>query len=339
MIDDDLLAALNKGKNLLALSGGADSTALFFALMDKKIAFDCAIVNYHAREESDLEAVYVKELCEKYDKRLYMQDAALGERNFEANARKIRYDFFEKIISERGFDALIIAHQLNDWLEWFLMQLCKGAGFFELSGMRYIEDRDRYRLIRPLLATSRDEIERYIEKRKIKTFFDRSNLDRRFLRNRFRADFAAPMTSLYKEGIRRTFAALQTDRARFETIDTQITIERLTVIDNGAIDAMRRADLALKKAGVLPSASERLKLNARESFVASRKIAVCFAREAIWIAPYETAVMTKIFRETCRRLAIPPHIRAYMFNARIDPNSIDIFLCRNSITADRSDRP
>ncbi|MDR2638911.1 MAG: tRNA lysidine(34) synthetase TilS [Helicobacteraceae bacterium] len=339
MIDHNLLERLRESKNLLAFSGGVDSTALFFALIDDAIDFDCAIVNYHTRENSDLEAAYAKELCDRYDKRLYTLDAKLGESAIEASARKIRYDFFETIVADHGYGNLITAHQLNDWLEWFLMQTCKGAGFFELSGMRHIEDRGRYRLIRPLLSTSRDEIEGFINNRKIKVFLDISNGSRRFLRNRFRIDFAAPLMRLSKEGIKRTFLALQNDRARFETTDTQIKIERLTVIYTNAIDAIRKADLALKNLGVLSSWKERAKLNAQKNFVAARKIAVCFSLEAIWIAPYEKAAPTKKFRERCRIMSVPPHIRPYLFNASIDLDLIDIFLRRNSTAADRPDRP
>ncbi|MDR2151680.1 MAG: tRNA lysidine(34) synthetase TilS [Helicobacteraceae bacterium] len=338
MISRDLLTALKNGKNLLAFSGGVDSTALFFTLMENDAQFDCAIVNYHTRAQSDLEVSYAKELCEKYEKKLYVLDVKLSDNNFEANARKIRYAFFEQVIRENGYETLITAHQLNDWFEWFLMQTCKGAGFFELIGTRHIDDRGSYRLIRPLLSVTRDEIERYVNDRKIKTFIDRSNADRRFLRNKFRVDFAAPILDRYKEGIKRTFAALQNDYQRFQTTDSQRCVKQLTIIDKNAIDAIRKADLALKRLGILPSKSERVKMQKEESFIAARKIAICFFNGAIWIAPYEKTVMTKTFRESCRRLKIPPHIRGYIFNARIDPYSIDIFSNQNSTTGDRQNR-
>ncbi|MDR0665225.1 MAG: tRNA lysidine(34) synthetase TilS [Helicobacteraceae bacterium] len=338
MIDRNLLSALKNSKNLLAFSCGVDSTALFFLLMDGKIAFDCAIVNYHTRKESDLEVSYAKELCEKYDKTLYIRDAKLEQSNFEANARKIRYDFFEEVIGKHSYDTLITAHQLNDRLEWFLMQLCKGAGFFELSGMRREEDRDAYRLVRPLLNISKDELQDYIEKLGVKFFIDSSNADRRFLRNRFRADFAAPLIDRYKEGIKRTFAALHSDRDRFQTTTSQKTTKRLTVIDKSAPDAIFQTDLTLKKSGVLPSKAERLKMQKEENFIASRKIAVCFDGAFIWVAPYEKATMIKEFRELCRKLKIPPHIRGYIFNARIDPRSIDIPLSQSPTIGDCFDR-
>jgi tRNA(Ile)-lysidine synthase len=324
MIDPDVIGALKKSKNLLAFSAGIDSTALFFILTESEIDFDCAIVDYGVRKDSEDEVEYAKELCNRYNRRLFTLKARKIEKNFEANARKIRYDFFEAIIREYRYDVLITAHQLNDWTEWFLMQFSKGAGLFELCGMRVSEKRGAYSLIRPLLKTSREELENYIRDRGIKAYVDASNLDRRFLRNRFRADFAEPLMKLRKEGIKRTFDALQNDRKRFESTSGVKSVKLLTVVDRRAIDALHQVDLALKKLGRLTSKAERDKLERGEDFIAARKIAVSFTIGAIWIAPYEKIALEKKFREKCRKLKIPPKIRSYIFTVGLDPDSIDI---------------
>ncbi|MDR2033280.1 MAG: tRNA lysidine(34) synthetase TilS [Helicobacteraceae bacterium] len=324
MINSELLKELKESKNLLAFSAGIDSTALFYILIDGAIDFDCAIVNYHTRKNSDKEMIYAKELCEKYHKKLFIKDAKIEQNNFEANARKIRYDFFEKIIKDHSYDALLTAHQLNDWAEWFLMQFCKGAGFFELNGTRYVERRDNYKLIRPLLKTSKEELQSYLNDRKIVAFYDESNTDRRFLRNRFRADFTDRLLAEHKEGIRRTFNALQNDRERFETKEFIKRLAKLTLVDQNAIDAIHQVDIAIKKLGRLTTKNERAKIEKGEDFIAARKIAVCFTDKAIWIAPFERAITPKKFREECRKLKIPAKIRAYIFNAKITPESIDI---------------
>ncbi|MDR1911199.1 MAG: tRNA lysidine(34) synthetase TilS [Helicobacteraceae bacterium] len=324
LIADEPLEELKKGKNLLAFSAGIDSTALFYILIDCAIDFDCAIVNYHTRKNSDKEVIYAKELCEKYHKKLFIKEAKIDQKNFEANARKIRYDFFEKIIKDHSYDALLTAHQLNDWAEWFLMQFCKGAGFFELNGMRYVERRENYKLIRPLLKTSKEELQNYLNDRGIVAFYDESNDDRRFLRNRFRADFTDRLLAEYKAGIKLTFNALQNDRKRFETSDATKSFSKLTLVDKNAIDAAHQVDIAIKKLGRLTTKNERAKIEKGEDFIAARKIAVCFTDKAIWIAPFERAITPKKFREECRKLKIPVKIRAYIFNAKITPDSIDI---------------
>jgi tRNA(Ile)-lysidine synthase len=64
-----------------------------------------------------------------------MLNAEKIEKNFEARAREIRYNFFEELIKEYHYDNLITAHHLGDRFEWMLMQFCKGAGCAEIAGM------------------------------------------------------------------------------------------------------------------------------------------------------------------------------------------------------------
>lgn len=124
-------------KNLLAFSAGVDSTALFFMLLEQGIPFDIAIVNYNVREQSKEEVTYALSLALEYNKQRFVHDVELeSQSNFEKNARDIRYAFFEELIEEYGYETLLTAHQLNDKLEWFLMQLGKGAGLSELLGLQ-----------------------------------------------------------------------------------------------------------------------------------------------------------------------------------------------------------
>ena len=67
MLEQNSLKVLKNKKNLLAFSGGVDSTALFFLLQDQKIVFDIAIVNYNLREKAKEEVLYAKELAKKYN--------------------------------------------------------------------------------------------------------------------------------------------------------------------------------------------------------------------------------------------------------------------------------
>ena len=64
-------------KNLLAFSAGVDSSALFFLLLNAKIPFDIAIVNYNIREQSKDEVVYAKDLAKKYNKEIFIKDIVL----------------------------------------------------------------------------------------------------------------------------------------------------------------------------------------------------------------------------------------------------------------------
>ena len=117
------LEYLQNKKPLLAFSHGVDSTALFYLLDGAGVSFDCAMVNYQTRPSSLSEELSAKDLCKKYHKNLYIHRAylKLENSNFENSARDIRYKFFAKIMCEYDYDALILAHQLNDSLEWLLM--------------------------------------------------------------------------------------------------------------------------------------------------------------------------------------------------------------------------
>ena len=91
---------LSHSKNLLAFSAGVDSTTLLFLLLEAKISFDIAIVDYGLREESKEEVSYAKRLAKKYHFTCYIHEAEPIKKNFEANARAIRYEFFETLIEE-----------------------------------------------------------------------------------------------------------------------------------------------------------------------------------------------------------------------------------------------
>ncbi|HFU2366115.1 TPA: tRNA lysidine(34) synthetase TilS, partial [Campylobacter lari] len=145
MIDESLLK--NK-KNLLAFSHGSDSSALFFMLLNKNIDFDLALINYKTRKNSDKEEQSAKELAKKYNKKIFVKIATKIEKNFEANARAVRYEFFDEICKKYKYENLILAHNLNDKFEWFLMQFSKGAGLVELLGFKAVEKKENFIIVR-----------------------------------------------------------------------------------------------------------------------------------------------------------------------------------------------
>lgn len=125
-------------KHLLGFSGGADSIALFYALVEHSIAFDIAIVDYGLRAQSKEEVAYAHKLAASHDKRCFSAQAPAFKSNFEANARAFRYRFFASLIATLGYDSLLLAHHFNDRFEWFLLQLSKGAGISSLLGFEPI---------------------------------------------------------------------------------------------------------------------------------------------------------------------------------------------------------
>ncbi len=310
---------LKEKKNLLAFSAGVDSSALFFLLLENNIPFDIALVNYGTRENSNKEEAHAKTLADKYNLVCHTIKAPKFTVHFEKNARDFRYHFFEELIEVHHYDTLLTAHQLNDQLEWLLMRLTKGAGASELIGLEPVSQRKGYRLLRPLLEYSKDELVEYLESHQYPYFVDESNRDEKYERNLFRKQFSDPLIARYKEGIKRSFGYLRDDKERlekdFEVIYSQ---KELRVLKLHTLSAKgKAADLALKELGYLLSASQRQEIEKEKSLVIGGEWAIELHDDTLYIAPYSTANMPKAFKEECRVLKVPSKIRAYCFEEDI----------------------
>ena len=240
MLETSALDTLKDKKNLLAFSAGIDSTALFFLLLKHGIKFDIAIVNYHTRLQSDDEVKYAKELSKRHDLKCYTLDAPKIEKNFEAKAREIRYNFFEETINSHDYDNLITAHHLGDGFEWMLMQFCKGAGCAEIAGMLKEQNRGYYTLVRPLLHLEKQELLDYLDKYKIKYFVDESNLNKEIKRNSFRHNHSAPLLDKYLSGIKKSFDYIDQDR---ESLIPEIVIQTIRDFTYFKSSYNQRADI------------------------------------------------------------------------------------------------
>ncbi|WP_321469776.1 tRNA lysidine(34) synthetase TilS [Halarcobacter sp.] len=308
-------------RNLLAFSAGVDSTALFFLLLEKKIPFDIAIVNYNQREQSKAEVEYAKELANRYEKKIYIKDVKLNNiSNFEKKARDIRYDFFEQLIKENNYETLITAHQLNDKLEWFLMQLSRGAGLLELIAFDKITQKDSYKIYRPLLDITKTQLQEYLDKKNIQYFIDITNFDEKYKRNYFRKNFSNKFLDEFQEGIKRSFEYLKNDIESLSIKEIPVYKEKdLEVFENLNDNNLniRLLDLSLKKRGILLSKAQRDEILKQKELVISHKISISITPKYIFISPYELCTMDKNFKEKCRLARIPKNIRAYIFKENI----------------------
>jgi len=309
-------------KNLLAFSAGVDSTALFFLLLEQNIPFDIAIVNYNIRTQSKEEIFYAKELAIKYNKEIFIFDTSIeNSSNFEKKARDIRYAFFEEIINKYSYKNLITAHQLNDKLEWFMMQLSKGAGLIELIGFNEFEQKDIYKIYKPLLNITKNELEIYLQKNNLKYFVDESNFDEKYKRNFFRHNFSNKFLDKFSSGVKKSFEYLQNDlnsmNIQYEAIKK---IDELEIFLNQNDDNLniRTIDLSIKKRGILLSNAQRNEIIKQKELTISHKINISICKDYIWIAPISNSVMDKKFKDMCRINNIPRNIRAYISYKRID---------------------
>lgn len=315
-------SAIKESKNLLAFSSGVDSTALFFLLLRENIPFDIAIVNYNLREQAKEELVYAKSLAQKHNKKIFIKELDLKNiSNFEKKARDIRYKFFEELIQKHSYDILITAHQLNDKLEWFLMQLSKGSGLIELLGMKTLEERKTYKIFRPLLNISKDELQNFLDKYSLKYFIDESNLQTKYKRNYFRHNFSNKFLEEFKIGIINSFSYLEKDLNSLNlNFKALVKIEELEIFKNLNDDNLniKVIDKALKQRGILLSSSQRKEILKQKEATISHKINIAINEKYIYLAPKVTNTIPKKIKELYRINKIPKNIRAYLYLKNIN---------------------
>ena len=315
-------SVIQNQKNLLAFSAGVDSSALFFLLLEQNIPFDIAIVNYNLRVQSKDEVFYAKNLASKYKKNIFLKETKIENiSNFEKNARDIRYKFFDEIILENSYENLITAHQLNDKLEWFMMQLSKGAGLVELIGFNEFEQKENYKIYKPLLNITKKELENYLKINNHKYFVDQSNFDEKYKRNYFRHTFSNKFLENFSSGVKKSFEYLQIDLDSLNIQNVPIKkIKELEIFLNQNDDNLniRTIDLSLKKRGFLLTSAQRNEILKQKEITISHKINISIQQNHIWIAPICSEFIEKKYKELYRINKIPKNIRTYIFREKIE---------------------
>ncbi|PHR69197.1 MAG: tRNA lysidine(34) synthetase TilS [Arcobacter sp.] len=316
----------NTSKNLLAFSAGIDSSALFFILLENNIPFDLAIVDYNVREQSKNEILYAQELALKYNKKCFVKNVFLDNNsNFEQEARNIRYTFFEELVSTHAYQRLFTAHQLNDKLEWFLMQFSKGAGLLEILGINENEKKENYYLTRPLLNVSKKSLLEYLDKNSLKYFIDESNLSSLYTRNKMRHEFSTSFLNKYEKGVIQSFSYLHNDLSSLKINKEALFKEKdLEIFRNLNDDNLniRIIDYSLKKRGLLLSKKQRDEILMQKELVVSHYFSIAIKERFIYIAKETKETMPKKFKEKCRVLKIPVNIRAYIYKENISLENI-----------------
>jgi tRNA(Ile)-lysidine synthase len=173
---------VRQGEPLLVMvSGGGDSVALLDIAV--RLGADVSVlhVNYGLRSDSALDETLVRELCAQLGLPLAAERVQLGtEGNLQERARNSRYALAEGLAA----GDYAAAHTASDQAETILYRLAVSPGSRALHGM----SPRRGRLVRPLLAVTREEVREYLRARGLEWREDPSNADRRFARARVRHD-------------------------------------------------------------------------------------------------------------------------------------------------------
>lgn len=198
-------------KVVLGVSGGADSIALLYSLnelIEYGLELIVAHLNHGIRgDEAKRDAEFVKETAKtlgltfvegEVDTLKYKEKNQLST---EDAARQLRYKFFDQVLSKHYATKLATAHTLDDQAETVLMRLLRGSGSKGLSGIPPVSKN----IIRPLIDTSRSEIEAYIKSKGVNWVEDSSNESDEFLRNKIRQNLV-PELETYNPQIKETLA-------------------------------------------------------------------------------------------------------------------------------------
>ena len=174
----------------VAVSGGADSVVLLCLLagLAPKLQFTPVVlhVNHHLRgAASEDDESFVRSLAEQLGLDFVLGDAFIGPGNLEQEARRARQGFFAQCRSSRDLQRVALGHTRSDQAETVLFRLLRGSGLTGLAAMRFVTNDG---LVRPLLATSREEVRTWAQAHGISWREDATNTDVHYTRNRLRLE-------------------------------------------------------------------------------------------------------------------------------------------------------
>lgn len=204
-------------KIIVAVSGGADSVCLLDVLNYLKrrlrLFLVVAHVNHGIRgKESDNEAHFVR--LKSYHFNLPFEQLSISvpsiarEKNLsiEQTGRILRYQFFKDLLKKYQAQKIALGHHMDDQVETILMRMIRGSGLQGLRGIPQV----RSHFIRPLIESSRSEIEAYCHRCKIQYCVDSSNKEPKYLRNKIRHQLIPLLTEQYNSSVIRHLIQLQT---------------------------------------------------------------------------------------------------------------------------------
>lgn len=263
-------------KVIVAVSGGADSTALLFALNELKseyvLGLSIAHFNHMFRgaEEAKKDFDYVSALSRQLRLPLVRGRADVPKTakqtglSLEEAARNKRYEFLLRTAANMGASKIALGHTLDDQAETILMRLLRGTGLGGLRGIppsRKVEDK---LIIRPLIELWRSEVEEYLRNLNVRPRQDITNSMTQFLRNRIRSELI-PFFSRYNPNIKEVLArSAESFTYDYQTLADLIEkqFNRYAVLKAGLVKvdaaALKRKQVGIRR-GILRKAIEGLK--------------------------------------------------------------------------------
>jgi len=232
----------------VAVSGGADSVCLLYALLELAPRWDLRLSVLHLDhglrgEESRQDAEFVRALAARLGLPLSLREASVAQSpdNLEQAARHARLAFFRETIASGGIERVATGHTRSDQAETVLFRFLRGSGTAGLAGIRPVTSEG---IVRPLIEVERSEVRQFLIERGIVWREDSSNASLQFARNRIRHELLPQIAREWNPAIGETLAHTA-DWALAEEAWWDAEIDRLSsqhfTAQDGAI--LLRADL------------------------------------------------------------------------------------------------
>ena len=172
---------------VVGVSAGPDSMCLLDLLEKKTNKIVVCHINHNIRKQSIIEENYLKDYCQKHN--LIFESMTIKEykeNNFENEARKIRYSFYEEILKKYHSNKLFLAHHGDDLIETILMKIERQSNIEGYAGIKRISKLPNYEIIRPLLVYTKADLIEYNKSHNITYYIDSSNTNTDYTRNWYR---------------------------------------------------------------------------------------------------------------------------------------------------------
>jgi len=259
----------------VAVSGGADSVALLRSLTE--LAPDLGVVlfvlhlNHRLRgPDADADEQFVRELAAQLSLEAAIESedvasiATLYHLSLEAAGRRARYGFFQRAATALRLNCVATAHTRDDQAETILLRLLRGAGTSGLAGIHRTFDLSLLggnlpaasespspRLIRPLLSTTRQQVEQYLNSLGQPFRQDSSNLSPEFLRNRVRISLLPALERDYNPRLRQalceTADIAAAENAFFDDLTSSALGKNADPEQGVALEILQSQPLALQR--------------------------------------------------------------------------------------------
>jgi len=205
------------GKVLAAVSGGPDSVCLLKSLMEMRRDLDVEIVvgnlDHGIRgKESGEDSDFVRKLARDLGldcahRKMRVKTRRDRKKSLEECAREKRYKFLKEAAGKHGCDIIATGHTMDDQAETVLIRLITGASLKGMAGIPVVRYEGDLKIVRPLIGVEKKEVLDYLEAIRWEYCVDRTNKERKYLRNRIRHE-VLPFLRNYNPKIKRALVNL-----------------------------------------------------------------------------------------------------------------------------------